>query len=214
MRSSKIQGDDLEDLIERCFENREADHAAFLSKLIRSASKTDVEKLVSLISESHAAAKIEPGSAEKKILDYGWSRFKEEAGEREVDLSDLAFLEGALRLEGPLKKFSASPEFLQFLSSANPSLTGWPIWLVSQSFTDEKTRPYPYRGTWEQFIQAPGFSRYHLDFMMFSPKGEFYFARALEDDTRKKNDDPEAPKTVEPIIQLLRVAETLARMTL
>jgi len=46
--------------------------------------------------------------------------------------------------------------------------------------------------------------------MMFSPKGEFYFARALEDDTGEKKADPEAPKTVEPIIQLLRVAEALA----
>jgi hypothetical protein len=99
---------------------------------------------------------------------------------------------------------------LQLIHSANPSLTGWPIWLISQSFTDEKTHPYPYQGTWEQFIQAPGFSRYHLDFMIFSPKGEFYFARALEDDTREKKAGPETPKTVEPIIQLWRVAEALA----
>jgi hypothetical protein len=46
--------------------------------------------------------------------------------------------------------------------------------------------------------------------MTFSPKGEFYFARVLEDDTQKKKVGPEAPKTVEPVIQLLRVAETLA----
>ena len=46
--------------------------------------------------------------------------------------------------------------------------------------------------------------------MIFNPEGEFYFARALEDDTQKKRANPEAPKTVEPVIQLLRVAETLA----
>jgi hypothetical protein len=46
--------------------------------------------------------------------------------------------------------------------------------------------------------------------MIFSPKGEFYFARALEDDTREKKAGPETPKTVEPIIQLWRVAEALA----
>jgi Putative DNA-binding domain len=209
--TSKIQkNEDFEDLLQRCFENREADHAAFLSKLIRSTSKSDIEKLLSFVSESHQATAIQPGSLELKILDYGRSRLEAQAGEREVDLSGIAFLEGALRIEGPLKKYSASREFLQLIHSANPSLTGWPIWLISQSFSDVKTHPYPYHGAWEQFIQAPGFSRYHLDFMMFSPKGEFYFARALEDDTGEKKADPEAPKTVEPIIQLLRVAEALA----
>jgi hypothetical protein len=116
----------------------------------------------------------------------------------------------SLRTEGPLNRYTASREFLQFLHSANPSLTGWPIWLVSQYFSDGKVQPYTYQDTWEQFIQAPGFSGHHLDFMIFNPKGDFYFARALEDDTHKKKAAPEAPKTVEPIIQLLRVAETLA----
>jgi hypothetical protein len=134
---------------------------------VRSASKTDIKKIVSIISENHKAAKIEPGSAELRILDYGLSKFHEEAGEREVDLSDFGLLKAALGIEGPLKKYATSREFLHFLNSANPSLTGWPIWLVSQSFMDQKTHPYPYQATWEQFIEAPGFSGYHLDFMMF-----------------------------------------------
>jgi hypothetical protein len=67
---------------------------------------------------------------------------------------------------------------------------------------DQKTHPYPYQATWEQFIEAPGFSGYHLDFMMFSPKGEFYLPRVFEDDTHKKSAGSEAPKTVESIIQL------------
>jgi hypothetical protein len=39
--SSKISGNDLDDVVERCFQNREADHAIFLSKLIRDLSKAD-----------------------------------------------------------------------------------------------------------------------------------------------------------------------------
>jgi hypothetical protein len=208
--SSKIQGNDFEDLIERCFQNREADHAAFLSKLIRSASKSDIQELISVISEGYQAAKVNPGAAELIILDYGQSRFKEEAAERGVDLSGLAFVEGVLRIEGSLKKYTSSNEFLQFLHSANPSLTGWPIWLTSQHFSDEKVHPYTYQNTWEQFIQVPGYFGHHLDFMIFNPKDDFYFVRALEDDTHKQKAAPEAPKTVEPIIQLHRVAETLA----
>ena len=209
--SSKIQKhEDLEDLLQRCFENREADHVAFLAKLMRSVSKADAAKFLSLISEIQEPSKSEPSEEELRILNYGRARFNEEAEteDHEVDLTDLAFLEGALKITGPLKRFSLNREFLNFLHSANPSLTGWPIWLISQSFTDKKTHPYPYEGTWEQFVQAVG-NHYHLDFMIFSPKGQFYFARALEDDSQKSH-FPEAPRTVDPLIQLARVAETLA----
>ena len=207
--SSKIQKhEDLENLMQRCFENREADHVAFLAKVIRSVSKADAAKFLSLISEIQEPSKSEPAEDELKLLNYGISRLDEAAQERELDLSDIAFLEGALKIVGPLKQFSLTHEFLNFLHSANPSLTGWPIWLISQSFTDTKTHPYPYDGTWEQFVQAVGYG-YHLDFMVFSPNGQFYFARALEDDIQKSN-SPGAPRTVDPLIQLARVAETLA----
>ena len=209
--SSKIQKhEDLEDLLQRCFENREADHVSFLAKLMRSVSKADAAKFLSLISEIQEPSKSESGEEELKILNYGMARFNDEAEteDHEVELTNFAFLESALRIAGPLKRFALSREFLNFLHSANPSLTGWPIWLISQSFTETKTHPYPYEGTWEQFVQAVGI-HYHLDFMIFSPEGWFYFARALEDDIQKPN-SPDAPRTVDPLIQLARVAETLA----
>lgn len=208
--SSKIKSNDLDDVVERCFQNREADYAAFLSKLIRGLPSSDVASLFSVISQRYQTGEENPGDAERKILDNGWSRFAEEARERSVDLNALGFLEGALRMAGPIKSNKPSGEFLQFIESANPTLTGWPIWLVSRSFSNEKARSYTYQGNWEQFIQTPGFFGHHLDFMIFNPKAEFYFARALEDDTQKKRANPEAAKTVEPVIQLLRVAETLA----
>jgi hypothetical protein len=147
----------LDDVVERCFQNREADHAIFLSKLIRGSAKADTEILASVISEGFRAQKVNPGDTERKILDYGWSRFKEEARERSVDLNTLGFLEAALRIEGPIKSHKPSGEFLQFVQSSNPTLTGWPIWLVSRSFSNEKAQSYTYQGTWEQFIQAPVF---------------------------------------------------------
>jgi hypothetical protein len=174
--SSKIKGNDLDDVVERCFQNREADYAAFFSKLIRGLPRSDIASLFSVISQRYQAGEENPGDAERKILDDGWSRFVEEAQERSVDLNAFGFLEGALRIAGPIKSNKPSGEFLQFIESANPTLTGWPIWLVSRTFSNEKTRSYTYQSTWEQFIQAPGFFGHHLDFMIFDPKGEFYFA--------------------------------------
>jgi Schlafen, AlbA_2 len=132
--TSKVSGRDLDDLIERCFQNREADHAAFLTKIIRGISKADVDELVSAIKQAVWTNEQNPGDAEKEILEKGAIRFADEAKKRNVDVFGLGFLEGALKIEGPLRKHRASKEFLRFLDSANPSLTGWPIWLVSNSF--------------------------------------------------------------------------------
>jgi Putative DNA-binding domain len=143
--SSRIKGNDFDDLVERCFQNREADHAAFLFKLIRGLSRSDAASLFSAISQGYQVANENPRDAERKILDNGWSRFTQEARERSVDLNAFGFLEGALRIAGHIKSYKPSAEFLQFVESANPTLTGWPIWLVSRSFSNEKARSYTYQ---------------------------------------------------------------------
>lgn len=208
--SSKIPWKDLDELVERCFQNREADHVAFLAKLIRSLSKSERENLLSVMGQQSQVEKKSQGEVETRILDNGQHRFFEVAKKRNTDVSGLAFLEGALKIEGPLRKQRASEEFLQFLNSANPSLTGWPIWLVSKSFSNELASSYTYQNTWEQFIEVPGIVGRHLDFMIFSPKGEFYFRRALEDDTHRRQTTANSQSTVDPIIQLVRIAEALA----
>jgi hypothetical protein len=208
--SSKIKAGDLDDVVERCFQNREADHVAFLSKLIRSLPKSEQAIFLSILGGQLLTERKPPGELETKILDTGRQRFFEVAAKRKADVTGLGFLEGALKISGPLKQQRASTEFLQFLDSANPSLTGWPIWLISQSFANPLSRPYTHQNTWEQFLETSGFNGNHLDFMVFNPNGEFYFRRAFEDDSRRANMSGNAPRTVEPVIQLLRVAESLA----
>jgi hypothetical protein len=207
--TSKVKAGDLDDVVDRCFQNREADHVAFFSKLLRSLPRSDQETFLAMIGQQNQAQKKFPGEVETRILDAGQGRFLEQASKRNTGLSGLAFLEGALKIEGPLRKQRASEEFLQFLNSANPSLTGWPIWLVSKTFSTEQARSYTYQNAWEQFIDVPGMLGHHLDFMIFSPEGEFYFLRALEDDTHRQT-TANSPGVVDPIIQLARVAETLA----
>ncbi len=208
--SSKIQAGDLDEIVERCFQNREADHVAFFAKLIRGLSKPEQEALLAVLGLQPQAERKTPGELETSILENGQQRFFEAAKKKNIDITGLGFLEGALAIEGPLRSHKASGEFLRFLDSANPSLTGWPIWLVSERFSDPLLHPYTYDNTWEQFIETEGHFGRHLDFMIFNPNGEFYFRRALEDDTHRKSESENRTKTVEPIIQLLRVAEALA----
>jgi hypothetical protein len=60
---------------------------------------------------------------------------------------------------------------------------------------------------WEEFIETTIHDRKRLDFMIFKPDGEFYFRRMLEEDGGNMSD--QHTKTVDPILQVLRVAEAL-----
>lgn len=205
--SANAHGNDLEDLVERCFQNREAGHAKFLARVLQGLSKNDSLRLLSLIQNLSTSDGPEAGNASVKILNEGSARFLVVAAERGVDISEIGFLECALTLEGRLKGHTADDEFLQSIKSVNPGLTGWPIWLVSSTFREQSDRPYTNNDAWEEFIDTRTHNRRHLDFMIFRPTGEFYFRRMLEDDGRE--DPNQNGKILDPILQILRVAEAL-----
>jgi hypothetical protein len=189
------------------FKNREADHAKFLSRVLQGLSKSDVQNFMSLLQKLIPNDSQRVGNVSDKFLKEGSARFSTVAAERGVDISEMGFLECALNLEGKIKKYSANNDFLQSIQSVNPRLTGWPIWLVSSSFREESQRPYTNNNAWEEFIETTIHDRKRLDFMIFKPDGEFYFRRMLEDDGRNMSD--QHTKTVDPVLQLLRVAEAL-----
>lgn len=84
------------------------------------------------------------------------------------------FLDIALAINGLTKTWEPNFDFLRTLKIANPELTGWPIWLVSDSFPNEDIQPYFWYDTYEQYIyrQADGMGRRgHLDFAIFNPQG-------------------------------------------
>jgi len=97
--------------------------------------------------------------------------------------------------------------FLTTLASSNPQYTGWPVWLDSRNFTDQRHAPKVKDKAWEALIiSLEGWSQ-HLDFSRLDPKGEFFLRRVLQDDVSSKID----PKTaLDPILVLIRVAEAIA----
>ena len=98
--------------------------------------------------------------------------------------------------------------FLEQLSTANLNYTGWPVWLDSRSFHEEKDRPVVRGPFWEALIVdlGGGWSQ-HFDFMRLSPTGQFYLFRLMQDDLT----DKVKPKTaLDVFLMLIRVAEVLA----
>ena len=202
---------DLEELMRRCQDNREADLASVLGRMVQGVNK---EKLLhvfqSLAEVTHAVTALEIGPP--KIIENGASRFETVVAERQLHLPPVGYWETGLTLNGQLSGQRANRNFLQLLAGANPDLTGWPVWLDSSAFTDSSTHPYVSQGNWEALIYDPpdddwGWS--HLDFWILKPIGHFYLRRALQDDMRKP-DKAKPLETLEPRLMTLRVAEALA----
>ena len=209
--SARASWKDLDALVTRCFENREADHIGFFKKLVAGISPKFLKEL-GIVPDTSTQSQ-DQGEASKKILSYGIARFEQIAAERQIDVQSLGFWDVALHMEGIAPNYAAGRSFLEILRLANPDLTGWPVWLDSSEFFDANDHPYTFDDRWETFLYEPrgeGFGHWgHLDFMIFDPKGDFFLRRALQDDLGG-NSPTTAGKTIDPVIAILRTAEALA----
>ncbi len=90
--------------------------------------------------------------------------------------------------------------------------TGWPIWVISDGFSNLADQPHVHDHTWEQFIVGlSGGWTDTISFMVFDPKGRFYFRREIEDDLGGDGERKPLPlTTLEFGIAILRVAEAIA----
>ncbi|KJC60485.1 hypothetical protein UP10_12795 [Bradyrhizobium sp. LTSPM299] len=195
---------DWRDLFDRCFENREADIGRFLRRHLGSSADGlqpfGIKPHVSLQAQTLA------------FLGEGNSHFLQAASARNLtgvahEMANGAKFEVALIISPQKIGEMPTATFRQTLASANPNLTGWPMWLDSAGFRDETARPRVRDGTWQALIvSAQGGWSDHLDFQLFDPNGRFYLLGNLQDDGGGR-----APGSVlDPIIAILRVAETIA----
>jgi hypothetical protein len=210
--SAKASWKDLEALFARCFGNKEADYAGFLSKMFRGISPAIAKQIFSgMFAVAEEGANL--GLTAKEVLSLGIGRFDSVLQERNVEPLKVAYWDVALRLQCVMPEWHPNQKFLQTLQSSNPDLTGWPVWLNSAQFFEEKDRPYLKDRRWEAFVYNPPDvekrSWGYLDFMIFDPVGAFFLRRALQDDLGGSQHVQTFGKTVEPILQLLRVAEAL-----
>lgn len=202
---------DWSGLVERCMDNREADIGRFMRRYLGPSGLAALSSVVSP-AEQEKRGGHDAETACRKLMDRGKQRFKEENDSRSFSPPDVGFWEVALTIEGPTaESHAASQSFLNLISSCNPGLTGWPIWLDSRTFCDQKAKPYVFDNAWEAHIVSLGGEwSDHLDFWRMEPPRGFYLLRVIDDDIARSPNAPGPKKQLDFGILIWRVAEAIA----
>ncbi len=208
---------DWPEIIQICLDNREADIGGFLR---RQLSGTDVatlrqalDRLGFLTQQESASVKSSLEDKALALLRKGERRLQKAISEgrlnkKEFEATRLGSWSTALIIDPRKEGVLPDRVFRSIIASSNPHYTGWPVWLDSSDFHDERSRPHVSDEGVEALVISVGNGwTDHLDFLWFDPHGEFYLWRILEDDLTSKVQ----PRTaLEPVLVILRVAEAIA----
>ena len=207
--SARVSPGYYTELLDICFENREADIGRFVRRHLSGIDKHVVEALLGVGStdpiqqhRERAIALIQEGTTHAEV-----------AAQNRGAAAELQTLQEFLTMRVGLVLDPAKPgklpteEFLNNVLASNPQYTGWPIWLDSRAAANEGHHPYVSGKAWQALIVALDVEPFwkHFDFMRFDPTGEFYLQRVMQDDFRL------APGTAMDVVLMInRVAEILA----
>lgn len=180
--SSEATGKDWQEMLEICFENREADIGRFIRRhigdeyiqtLLKGICKLGhTESTAPCVAESEASyeSELEPEtkvpipivtptktvSSSKEILTQFLNKsiglYQAAVKERGIELPPHGTWEVGLYINGSCPDYEANRTFLQLLSQNNPSYTGWPVWLDSSRFNKQEDHPRINTGAWESLI--------------------------------------------------------------
>jgi hypothetical protein len=199
------------DILDICFDNREADIGRFFRRHMTGPGA--VQWLAALQNEP-----LPPEDALRKrsasVLEEGVAAFNHAVTERGLDdqertLVDRLSWEIGLAIDPP--KTAALPDrnFYGVFAASNPRYTGWPVWLDARLMTDERSRPVVRDGGWEALIVALSTEiAQRLEFFRLDPKGQFYLRRLLQDDAVPSRILP--GERLDPVLVIWRLAEAFA----
>ncbi|CDI08774.1 putative transcriptional regulator [Agrobacterium pusense] len=199
--SAPALASDWKDIVDICFDNREADIGRFLRRHLGG------ESLTALL-QSFGAAPAPPTMLERLTVLMAENEDRRDqvlsSSDFATDYSPFADMGSwsAMAIIDPPISEGNDIDFLNKVASSNPRYTGWPVWLDSRNFYDQRWKPRKVNSHWETTILSG-----HVDFYRIRKTGEFYLWRILQDDLT----DKVPPRTkLDPILVLWRVAETLA----
>lgn len=201
---------DWSEIVEICFDNREADFGRFFR---RHLSSVDHGSLISFLTSAASPA---PTLCDKAyvVIEAGEDRFNDTIKQRRLSADEAALIQRAFWSIGMViapSRPGAIPdqEFLERLASSNPRYTGWPIWLDARHMSKPENRPKVVKGAFEYLIVSVSSEiSDHVDFARLDPKGEFFLHRLLQDDGVPRNVMP--GQFLDPTLMALRVAEAMA----
>ena len=212
--TAKIPWKDWPRIIEICLENREADIGRFLRRHLVNLNPGVIQNIARELFPV-PSQEVTNQQIIKQLMQESFERFMHVAAKRKVKLPPHGAREVALQIIGQTSSHIQGQSFLNLLASANPKYTGWPIWLVSDTFSDPM-RPYTYKDFWEEFIfdensiATKMFQRNTLEFIRFSPEGNFYQRSAYLEDMGIGNHASSAMKVIDFLRPAINVAEAIA----
>ena len=208
--SARLSLADWPDLLDTCFENREADIGRFLRRQLPGVDGHALETLLAARVESPIKRLRQRARA---LMDEGVRAFDAAVEQRGVvserrSVEDALTMRVGLVLDPPKPENRPTQDFMNKVSACNPQYTGWPVWLDTRDFRDPANRARLLDGVWQALIVDLDRSWHkNFEFLRFDPKGEFYLQRVMQDDLSPK---VAARTSMDKTLMIYRVAETLA----
>ena len=212
--SAILSAADWPDLLEICFENREADIGRFLR---RHLPGLDASSMASLVGNDPKRKLHDRAMA---LITEGISRAEKAVVSRSAS-AELARIVNALTmrvglvLDPPRSDAQPTNEFMNKVAASNPQFTGWPIWLDSRNFYEVADRAIVIEGAWQALIvDLSGSWPQHFEFLRFDPKGDFYLQRVMQDDLSDKVTPlavMDAPLMIYRVAEVFAVGVSIAR---
>ncbi len=196
---------DWRDLVDICFDNREADVARFFRRHLSAITPETMRTVIDAASTQPPPALTDQAAV---FLDACNARFEIAAAAADVQVkADWGGWEVGLVLAPPLQDMVADRAFLDRVYAANPNYSGWPIWLDLRGMPD--LSPKVRDDGWEALVDFDSAFDV-LDFYRFEPHGRFYARRPHFDDSASSARRAKPRLILDPVSVLGDVGETLA----
>jgi len=149
--TARARPEDWRDILEICFENREADIGRFLR---RHLSPPGLQAMLGMVSPPQNPP---PPSLHQRATDLlceGERRFDNALAARSLTTDERQLIDNiswsvALIVDPERPNAIADRPFLTASVSSNPNLLSWPVWIDSRLFVDEANRPRVIDGGYE-----------------------------------------------------------------
>lgn len=208
--TSKASHRDWPDLIQRCFDNREANIGQFIRRQLSGLNPDLIKDLTSSLAERFLPEPTDEANA-ISFLDESEEHYQRMADKRGLHFPPHGTWEVALVIQGDTPALKPS-SFLDLIARHNPQYSGWPVWLDPRIMGPEHP-PVIIGDIWEALMVAPLSNDQldnSLDYMRLDPKGRFFLRRALDDDTHFNRIGLEPMKAFDVMIPIDRTAEAIA----
>lgn len=201
--SSKLRRQDIRELMERCFSNREADIGAFIRNHLPGINRPFLENLLSL----NATPISNSTNRALEYLNHSLQRYQLAFAERQQTPPSLGTMEAAACFDVNTPNVSLQ-DLLWRMRTSVRDYSGWPPWSVIYNDRVAELRPYVVDDCWEALMHTPedhGIGAM-IDFWRADPKGLLYYLRVLEDDLSSR---VEPGAMIDFYIAIYRVIEVL-----